>query len=81
MHSHMVVHWDIKPENIMLHNGEQPVIIDFGFADFVQSRIGGRLCIEEPGKIKGEMGYIISSDAELSWLHGRRLFCRGKNNV
>lgn len=65
MHSCNVVHRDIKGKNIMLHKGGRPVIIDFGFAGFATPRRDKRLCIEEPGKMKGERDYMLSADAAL----------------
>lgn len=32
MHSHLLLHLDLKPGNIMLRDGEHPVLIDFGLA-------------------------------------------------
>ena len=66
MHAVGLVHRDIKPRNIMLHNGGRPVFIDFGFAEFVDMPRGSsRRCIEEPGKMKGEKGYMLAKDAAL----------------
>ena len=70
MHASRLVHRDIKGKNIMLRKGTgRPVLIDFGFAEFVpeSSSIshGNRLCIEEPGKFKGEKAYMLSADAKM----------------
>jgi serine/threonine protein kinase len=66
MHLYGLIHRDIKAKNIMLSKGK-PVIIDFGFASFVvvssTTKRDGRLCIEEPGTIKGERSYMLSDDA------------------
>lgn len=62
-----MVHRDIKPKNIMLFGGH-PVVIDFGFADFVQPLLlkddgpHHRLCIEQAGRVKGEVDYVLAPD-------------------
>ena len=62
MHVNDLVHRDIKPKNIMLRHG-RPVVIDFGFADFVDKRQrNGKVCIEQPGRVKGEVDYVLSPD-------------------
>jgi len=61
MHSVSLVHRDIKPKNIMLWNG-CVVVIDFGFAAFVNEDKEGHACIEQPGRVKGEVGYVLARD-------------------
>ncbi|MCE9624799.1 MAG: protein kinase [Deltaproteobacteria bacterium] len=34
LHTHRIPHFDIKPENLLLHQGKQVKIIDFGMAGF-----------------------------------------------
>ena len=46
----------------MLWRDGKPVIIDFGFASFATKQ-NQRLCIEEPGIIKGERSFMLSEDA------------------
>ena len=58
MHSVNLIHRDLKPKNIMLWNAS-PVIIDFGFAAFVNSPAS---CIEQPGRIKGQLDYVLAKD-------------------
>jgi hypothetical protein len=41
-HRHGVIHRDVKPENIMLHDGS-PMVMDFGIALAVQSAGGARM--------------------------------------
>jgi serine/threonine protein kinase len=66
MHKAGVVHRDIKPKNIMLSNGI-PVIIDFGFSRVVNN-IGkdGRICVSEPGRVRGEASYVLATDVKES---------------
>ena len=78
LHSAGLVHRDIKPKNIMIWKEGRPVIIDFGFAQFGDSvstafttrkrKTNGyedfqkRICVTEPGKVKGEVGYVLAKD-------------------
>lgn len=34
IHSKKIIHRDLKPDNILFRNREDPIIADFGFADF-----------------------------------------------
>ena len=63
LHEAGLVHRDIKPKNIMISKEGRPVIIDFGFAQFGSPVADGqRICITEPGKIKGEVHYVLARD-------------------
>ena len=57
-----LVHRDIKAKNVMLSHG-RPVIIDYGFSYFVNKKSdGGRFCIQQPGRLKGEVRYVLAKD-------------------
>jgi serine/threonine protein kinase len=64
MHNLGMVHRDIKLTNVMLSNG-RPVIIDFGFAEFVPQTKGQRMCINEAGKLRGDPNYMLAADAAI----------------
>jgi serine/threonine protein kinase/Tfp pilus assembly protein PilF len=54
-HAHDVIHRDVKPENIMLHEGEA-MIADFGIA-LVLTEVNGRIT---------ERGYVVGTPAYMS---------------
>jgi len=59
LHGHGIVHFDVKPENVVMHdNGRRPVLIDFEFADersqWKENPYHGIRMNEK----KGTMGYI-----------------------
>jgi len=54
-HSHDVVHRDVKPENILLSNGEA-VVADFGIAGAIEAAGGGKLT--RTGLVLGTPAYM-----------------------
>lgn len=66
MHEAGIVHRDIKPKNIMLSDGT-PVIIDFGFSRVIKTTgKDGRICVTEPGRVRGEASYVLATDVKES---------------
>jgi Protein kinase domain len=59
----------------------QPVLIDFGFSRFVKQReqdgssndVDHDLCFVEPGRVRGEVGYVLAQDVALYQACQRRL--------
>jgi len=59
-HRHDVIHRDVKPENVLLHDGE-PLVADFGIALAVSQAGGGRLT--ETGLSLGTPYYMSPEQA------------------
>ncbi len=59
-HRHGVIHGDIKPENILLHDG-RPMVADFGIALAVSAAAGGRMT--ETGLSLGTPHYMSPEQA------------------
>jgi len=60
-HEQGVVHRDLKPNNILVSNGGEPQILDFGLGRFVDARHeAGAL---EPDKVMGALGYMAPEQA------------------
>lgn len=63
-----VLHRDVKPQNIMLHDDGHAVLIDFGFAvalDEPKKKNAGDECKEQPGIVKGDLPYVLARDVAL----------------
>ena len=41
-HRNLVVHLDLKPDNVLINGHGQPVVLDFGIAQVIAGEIGGR---------------------------------------
>ena len=59
-HEHGVIHRDLKPSNIMLDDGGQPHIRDFGLA----KREAGEVTMTLDGKILGTTAYMSPEQAK-----------------
>ena len=58
-HEHGVIHRDLKPSNIMLDDGGQPHIMDFGLA----KREAGEITMTLDGKVLGTPAYMSPEQA------------------
>lgn len=65
-HNHNLIHRDIKPANIMLRNGEEVVIMDFGIAKSYQEVFS-----TSPGLVVGTPVYLSPEQALAKPLDGR----------
>jgi class 3 adenylate cyclase/tRNA A-37 threonylcarbamoyl transferase component Bud32 len=59
-HRHGIIHRDVKPDNILLHEG-QPMVLDFGVALALTQADGDRLT--EPGLSPGTPAYMSPEQA------------------
>ncbi|MCG8404957.1 MAG: serine/threonine-protein kinase [Phycisphaerales bacterium] len=62
-HLRGVVHRDIKPGNIMVTEGDRPVILDFGVARATNSDIQATTVTINPGQIIGTLAYMSPEQA------------------
>jgi serine/threonine protein kinase/tetratricopeptide (TPR) repeat protein len=61
-HRHGVIHPDIKPENILLQEGE-PVVADFGVATAISAAGGDNVYITDRGFVLGTPAYMSPEQA------------------
>jgi hypothetical protein len=55
MHEAGVLHLDLKPENVLLRDGSQPAVADFGMSvEMGEGRIGGTRGYQPPEQIAGD---------------------------
>lgn len=57
LHGEGIVHRDVKPANVMLREGEAPVLVDFGFATRAPAG-DAREFLERGGQLVGSLAYI-----------------------
>jgi len=57
MHRNAIVHWDLKPQNILLETNDdlEIKITDFGFSCFFDPRVGLKLDIGSPAYMAPEL--------------------------
>jgi serine/threonine-protein kinase len=67
-HRNEVVHRDVKPENILLHEGH-PIVADFGIARALST--GGSDLISRPGFTVGTPAYMSPEQATADQVDGR----------
>ena len=60
-HDQGVHHRDLKPNNILVSNGGEPQILDFGLGQFVDNR--HEAGEPGPGKVTGALGYMAPEQA------------------
>ena len=69
-HRHGIIHRDVKPENILLQEGE-PVIADFGVATALQAAVGDSIYVTDHGFAVGTPAYMSPEQASAETLDGR----------
>jgi serine/threonine protein kinase len=57
MHRAGIVHCDLKPANIFLRDGQEPVLVDFGLASQARGAIG-REALHVAGRMGGTLPYL-----------------------
>ena len=83
-HDQRVLHRDLKPGNIFIHDSEGIRIGDFGLAHIVRTDLGGATVIEKENTNKSgqKSGTIVSSlDSSLTGAVGTRLYCASEQLI
>ena len=74
MHSKGQVHLDIKPENVLVRSGNEPVLIDFGFAKVLTDDSGTTLVGGTEGYIHPDaLVFIVEAETDPNRLRGEAL--------
>ena len=58
-HRNGVVHRDVKPENVMVAQGGEAKLVDFGIA-----RVAGERTLTGPGAVLGTLAYMAPEQAD-----------------